>query len=361
MWTRRELKERAKKAFKTYYLEAVIAGIVLMYIAGQTPISLTIRSAMNTVSSFSSLVGMIDEMDSYSTDNFEYDDDDEEYDDDEDLGDILQGDEDYDTYEEDATEEETYEEDADDYWSDDSEEDADDYWSDDSEEDEITESDGEDVIFDAASEDINADYIKNIFEDAFEEQGIDPTDIVAVLAVYGIMILIFGGLGILFKIFLVNPIIVGAKKIYLTGTEEQPNLSMLFWAFSRDANYINIVKNMFIMDIKLMLWTLLLWIPGIIKSYQYKMIPYILCDNPNISTRDLFNETKSLTNGEKWNIFVLDLSFIGWRILGALLVCCCIPMLDLAFTTPYKEATYAELYVELSAELEEQSKSPDVM
>ena len=80
-------------------------------------------------------------------------------------------------------------------------------------------------------------------------------------------------------------------------------------------------------------------IPGIIKSYEYCMVPYILAENPQISCERAFELSRQMTKGEKWKIFVLGLSFIGWVIVGML--CCCVGQF---FVQPYIEATYAELY-----------------
>ena len=102
---------------------------------------------------------------------------------------------------------------------------------------------------------------------------------------------------------------------------------------------MNVVKIMFWRELKIFLWSLLFVIPGIIKSYEYSMVPYILAENPHISSERAFELSKKMTRGEKWKIFVLDLSFLGWRILGVL--CCCVGEI---FLQPYVEATYAELY-----------------
>ena len=96
---------------------------------------------------------------------------------------------------------------------------------------------------------------------------------------------------------------------------------------------------MFWREIKIFLWSLLFVIPGVIKSYEYSMVPYILAENPQMPTDRAFELSKLMTRGEKWKIFVLDLSFLGWKILGVL--CCGIGGIFLA---PYIEATYAELY-----------------
>ena len=66
------------------------------------------------------------------------------------------------------------------------------------------------------------------------------------------------------------------------------------------------------------LWSLLFVIPGIIKSYEYRMIPYILSENPNISRKRAFEISKQMMKGNKWDTFVLDLSFIGWQILSGI-------------------------------------------
>lgn len=104
--------------------------------------------------------------------------------------------------------------------------------------------------------------------------------------------------------------------------------SELFFPFSKAKNfYLNIVKTQFLRSLFTVLWTLLLIVPGIVKSYEYRMIPYILAENPSISSKRAFELSKKMTDGEKMNIFVLDLSFIGWSLLG-LLACASAPILS---------------------------------
>ena len=85
---------------------------------------------------------------------------------------------------------------------------------------------------------------------------------------------------------------------------------------------------------------MLFLVPGIIKSYEYRMIPYILADNPTISYEEAFALSKKMMTGNKWDAFVLDLSFIGWRILGGL-TC---GILSLFYVNPYQYQTNAALY-----------------
>ena len=94
------------------------------------------------------------------------------------------------------------------------------------------------------------------------------------------------------------------------------------------------------MNLKILLWLFLFIVPGFIKAYEYSMIPYLLAENPNLSADEAFSLSKQMTTGQKMDLFVLDLSFLGWIILG--LICCGIGIL---FVLPYPEATNAEVYL----------------
>ncbi len=63
------------------------------------------------------------------------------------------------------------------------------------------------------------------------------------------------------------------------------------------------------------LWSLLFIIPGIIKFYSYRMSFFILADNPEISAADALNESKRIMQGHKFDLFMLDVSFIWWYVL----------------------------------------------
>ena len=147
-------------------------------------------------------------------------------------------------------------------------------------------------------------------------------------------------LGILYTVFIGNVIVVGKNGYFIKNHDENPELSEIFSSFK--GNYLNVVKIMFLMDLKTLLWLLLLIVPGLIKAYEYSMIPYLLAENPNLSASEAFSLSKQMTTGQKMNLFVLDLSFLGWIILG--LICCGIGIL---FVLPYPEATKAEVYLNL--------------
>jgi uncharacterized membrane protein len=90
------------------------------------------------------------------------------------------------------------------------------------------------------------------------------------------------------------------------------------------------------------LWSLLFIIPGIIKSYSYAMTPYILLDRPELSATDAIKESEKMMDGHKMELFILDLSFIGWILLSMLT--CGILVL---YVEPYMMATKAAFYLEL--------------
>lgn len=93
----------------------------------------------------------------------------------------------------------------------------------------------------------------------------------------------------------------------------------------------------------IMLWSLLFLIPGIVKSYAYSMAYYLRVDHPEYNWRKALDESQKLMNGKKMQLFLLDLSFIGWYILGALL--CGIGTL---FVVPYHQVARANFYESLT-------------
>lgn len=148
-----------------------------------------------------------------------------------------------------------------------------------------------------------------------------------------------------FRIFLGFPLEIGSVRFFTQASyRREGNLNELGFAFNK-SRYWDIIKAMFWKGFLLFLWYLLLIIPGIVKSYAYSMVPYILSENPNIGTNRAVDLSNQMTRGHKFRMFVLDLSFIGWVLLGAL--ACGIGVL---FVLPYMNATKAELYMALRHE-----------
>ena len=96
--------------------------------------------------------------------------------------------------------------------------------------------------------------------------------------------------------------------------EEMPYESLFdAFPFAGKVILLSIVEGVFIF-----LWSMLFVIPGIIAAYRYSFAMLNLCENPEIGVMEALNMSKAQTLGFKWQLFVLDLSFIGWNILVGL-------------------------------------------
>jgi len=161
--------------------------------------------------------------------------------------------------------------------------------------------------------------------------------VVAMVAAILGTLAVFGLIAALLRILVFNPLEVGCRGFFTRNTEAPAELSEVKGGFSP---YGRTVGAMFLRDLFLCLWSMLFVIPGIIKSYSYRMVPYILADDPTISGRDAITLSRQMMDGQKWNTFVLDLSFIGWDILSILTA----GLVGVFYVNPYKHSTSAELY-----------------
>ncbi|WP_243135240.1 MULTISPECIES: DUF975 family protein [Blautia] len=147
---------------------------------------------------------------------------------------------------------------------------------------------------------------------------------------------------ILLDVFLFQMLLVGACRFYVENRDYKAPVSKLLFGF-QSGFYGNSVLVMFMKNLFVALWTLLFVIPGIVMSYAYRMVPYILAEQPDIDYREALRISKEMMYGQKWEAFFLDLSFIGWLIVGA--VTCGIA--GIFYVKPYVDATNVELYVTL--------------
>ena len=215
------------------------------------------------------------------------------------------------------------------------------------------------------------------FDHMSEEEIMIILGIVLVVLCVGFAIWI---VGILLKAFLLNPLQVGCQAFFCDGLEsEDPDLYLMGRGFK--VSYKNVAKTMFFKDMYLSLWSLLSWIPTLIfigicvfavmmedsgfagiilvigiliffagliatmipfimKTYEYWLIPYILADNPEMECKEVFALTKKMMQGYKWELFVLNLSFIGWHLLS---ICTC-GLLSIFYVEPYRAYTMAGFY-----------------
>ena len=144
--------------------------------------------------------------------------------------------------------------------------------------------------------------------------------------------------GMLIRVFISYPLKVGEKRIYLESINyKKTRIKRLKYAFKKE-RYLSTVKTIFLAEIYKMLWNLTI-VGGIIKNYSYKMVQYIVAENPNIKAKDAIKMSREMMNGSKWQAFKLDMSFFGWNILQY-------ATLGIAglYVTPYYATTIAELY-----------------
>ena len=168
---------------------------------------------------------------------------------------------------------------------------------------------------------------------------LDSTMAIGALVLNGVVI-ISAIIGALLSIFVTNAITVGVSNYFIKNTDSKPVFADAFSGFK--VRYGRNIGTLLLVGIKTVLWTFLFIIPGIIKSFEYAIIPYILADDPEISSKEAFKKAKQMMKGNKWRLFKLDFSFIGWGVL-------CVLTLGIGtfFLIPYVNAATAEFYVEL--------------
>ncbi len=178
--------------------------------------------------------------------------------------------------------------------------------------------------------------ISTIFADS--ENGSKMLSIL--LGLVGIIFIVSLAIGIV--MFIVTSVVqVGYSRFNLELVDgKEPTIGNLFsyfgyWKTTASASFLS--------GLYIGLWSLLFIIPGIIAGYSYAMVPYILADNPNLSASEAIELSKQMMIGNRWRLFCLWISFIGWEIL-------CIFTFGIGelWLIPYKNAATAEFYREVS-------------
>lgn len=144
-------------------------------------------------------------------------------------------------------------------------------------------------------------------------------------------------------IFLIGPLSVGTVVVF-KNLKRYGNVKIenLFEGFTKDFGgtlLLGLLQTIFIT-----LWSLLFVIPGIVKAYSYSMAPYLKSEHEDWDWRRCLDESKRLTDGHKMDLFILDLSFIGWYLVGSL----CLGVGSL-WVEAYHSATLVNYYEELTA------------
>ena len=177
------------------------------------------------------------------------------------------------------------------------------------------------------------------------QMDIRPQDIVAVAFTVIVVLIVAAivlAIGIALDVLLLNPVQVGINRFMVKSLDDTARIAEVGYTF--DHNYKNGVKVMFFKDLYVVLWSLLFIVPGIYKAYQYRMVPYILGENPDMTYQEVLQRSKDMMDGQKWDAFVLDLSFILWHMLGG--ITC--GLAEIFYVAPYVNLTDAALYSRLS-------------
>ncbi|PEO64701.1 hypothetical protein CN572_27735 [Bacillus wiedmannii] len=144
--------------------------------------------------------------------------------------------------------------------------------------------------------------------------------------------------------FIIGPLTVGASYFVLNvirGTNAR--IGHIFRWFNDGSKFMKSFLTYLLMNVYLVLWTLLLIIPGIIKSFSYSMTYFILNDHPEYTANQAITESRRMMNGHKMDYFLLCLSFLGWFILSILTL-----GIGFLWLVPYFYTTSAAFYEEIS-------------
>ena len=172
-------------------------------------------------------------------------------------------------------------------------------------------------------------------------QALKGMNLVLVIGAAILFALVIAAVAVVVQALLLNPLEAGGARFFLRNLNSPAEVKEL--AFCYDHGYLNVVKTIFFRDLYTILWCLLFIIPGIVKGYEYRMMPYILAEDPDMPTKEVFAMSREMMRGQKWKAFVLDLSFLGWGILSLLTL----GIVGIFYVNPYRNMTNAALYERL--------------
>ena len=143
-------------------------------------------------------------------------------------------------------------------------------------------------------------------------------------AVSAVFLAVFLGVALVFLVWAIVMLVIGgattlgfAKYNLNLVDDKDPKLKDIFSQYDRLGTGFGM---QFFRMLFITLWSLLLVIPGIIATYSYSMTAYILCENPQMTAREAIRKSKELMKGNRWRLFCLEISFIGWELLAVLAI-----------------------------------------
>ena len=156
------------------------------------------------------------------------------------------------------------------------------------------------------------------------------------------------GCSLLVSVLIIMPLgygLTNALLSFLRSNEEGTSgLSEMWQFFLRDYSR-SVPALLLVMIFSTLLGIVTLGIGTIVLNYVYAMVPYLLRDYPELSAREALRTSSQMMKGHKWDLFVLDLSFIGWILLGIMTA-----GIGLLWVAPYMDTTHAAFYEDLKNE-----------
>lgn len=157
--------------------------------------------------------------------------------------------------------------------------------------------------------------------------------------------------GMLINIFVLNPLVTGFRNALRKLMHKEDN-DVFSNAFNIGFNdYTHKVATDLLRDVYIFLWGMLLIVPGLVKSYSYSCVDFLLIDKPELDADATIHLSREMMKGHKWDLFCLDLSFIGWALI------CLVFTVGIGFfwLSPYIKTARAAFYEDLVAEYEAQT------
>ncbi len=145
---------------------------------------------------------------------------------------------------------------------------------------------------------------------------------------------------IVYTILIGYPFEYGFKNCFLAACRGEFHLNRLLDGFKE--GYSRVMTVFVFRDLSIFLWSCLFLLPGLMKAYSYRFVPYLAKEHPELSPMAILRLSSSMTAGLRWQIFVLDLSFLGWKILENLTY-----GMSRLYSGPYYQLTDAGLYQQI--------------
>ena len=156
------------------------------------------------------------------------------------------------------------------------------------------------------------------------------------------------GCSLLVSVLIIMPLgygLTNALLSFLRSNEEGTSGLSEMWQFFRRDYSRSVPALLLVMIFSTLLGIVTLGIGTIVLNYVYAMVPYLLRDYPELSAREALRTSSQMMKGHKWDLFVLDLSFIGWILLGIMTA-----GIGLLWVAPYMDTTHAAFYEDLKNE-----------